>query len=316
MRLARLTGALVASTSYRLCPQNAFPSPILDVLLAYVSLSNPPTTATHHLPRPTPPKRIVLAGNSAGANLCFALLKFLLELNKRTDPTVLFHGERIQLQLPAGIAVASAWCDPTDCLPSWLNPNATDILTSLQPALWPEFPSDSIWPSKPPREHPYTTAMNLDHELVTPAAVSDWTGSPPMWFAVGELERGRDGNAVVAARTRSCGVRVTWTEWEGMCHEWMLVTNGLPQASTTFVLWAEACKRLGEEAEGKKQGVGGTAVMYKMPQCRPLQREGGVEGLTPLPFEVVRHLMKIRNMQRPFWVGKDMEASRQNRTHL
>jgi hypothetical protein len=133
-----------------------------------------------------------------------------------------------------------------------------------------------------------------------------------MWFAVGELERGRDGNAVVAARARSCGVQVTWTEWEGMCHEWMLVTHGLPQAARTFVLWAEACKRLVEEAEGKIQGQGGTAVLYKMPQCVPLQIEGGVEGLAPLPFEVVRRLMKIRNRQRPVWVGKDVKASRQN----
>ncbi|KAJ4299558.1 hypothetical protein N0V90_004804 [Kalmusia sp. IMI 367209] len=221
-RLAHLTGAIVASTSYRLCPQHTFPTPILDVLVAYSSLLYPPTAAAHRLPHKVPATKIVLAGDSAGANLALGLLKFLLELNKRPDPTILFHGQRITLPIPAGIAIASGWCDQTDCLPSWLNPNAVDILTPLQPALWPEYPSDAIWPSDPPREHPYTRAANLDHELVSPAAVRDWTGAPPMWFAVGEFERGRDGNTVVASQATRSGVPVTWTEWEGMCHEWMI----------------------------------------------------------------------------------------------
>ncbi|KAF2656600.1 alpha/beta-hydrolase [Lophiostoma macrostomum CBS 122681] len=306
VRLARLTGALVASTSYRLCPQHTFPAPLLDVLIAY-------TTLIHtYIPRLPGIKRVVLAGNSAGATLAFGLVKFLLEFNKRPDPTVMFHGQIINLPLPEGIAVVSSWCDPTDSLPSWLNPNATDILTSLQPALWPEFPPDKIWPSNPPREHPYARAATLDHELVNPAAVRDWTGAPPMWITVGGLERGRDGNAVVASQAAKCGVSVTWTEWEGMCHEWMIVTRGLPQASLTFKLWAEACMKLSSDQTKAKS----PAILYRMPDCVPVEILGGVEELNQVAFDAVRRLMKIRNKQRPIWVGKPRNGGKTGQAQL
>ncbi|PVH99810.1 alpha/beta-hydrolase [Periconia macrospinosa] len=304
VRLANLTGAVVASTSYRLCPQNTFPAALLDVLSAYACLLNPPAAAaaTKGFPGPAPASKIVFAGNSAGVNLAFGLTKFLLEFNKLPEPTVEFHGKRMNLPVPAGITVVSGWCDPTDCLPSWLNPNGTDMLTSLQPALWPDFPSDDIWPSRPPREHPYTRAVNLDHELISPAAVSDWTGAPPMWFAVGELERGRDGNAAVACQAASCGVHVTWTEWQEMCHEYMIVTRGLPQASKTFTLWADACVKYLTRSESELEAR--KAVLYCMPDCKEVHMEGGLPGLAVIPHESIRRLMRIRNKQRPVWTGK------------
>jgi acetyl esterase/lipase len=300
----------VASTSYRLCPQNQFPAPLLDVLLAYASLLS--LRAVAGIPASTRPSKIILAGNSAGVNLAMGLTKFLLEFNKRADPTALFHGRRIHLPVPAGIISLSGWCDPTDCLPSWLNPNALDILTPLQPALWPQYPPDNVWPSTPPREHLYTRAMNLDHELICPAAVRDWTGAPPMWFAVGELERGRDGNAVVASQAARCGVNVTWTEWQGVCHEYMIVTRGLPQGAKTFDLCAEACIRfLRSDSAGHSTN---TAMMYCMPSCDQVDIEGGVNGLMSLLFESIRQLMWLRNKQRPVWTGdslnKDAKVSR------
>lgn len=146
VRLARLTCTVVASTSYRLCPKNTFPAPILAVLLAYARLLSPPPTAaaTKGFPTTTDAPKVILAGSIAGVNLAFGLTKFLLEFNKRADPAVHFHGQRIRLPIPAGIAIASGWCDQTDSPPSWLNPNGMDILTSSQPALWTEFPSESI----------------------------------------------------------------------------------------------------------------------------------------------------------------------------
>lgn len=93
VRLAKLTGAVVASTSYRLCPQIVFPAPLLDVLLAYACLLNPPPTAaaTKGFPESVQASKIVLAGNSAGVNLALSLTKFLLEFNKLADATVTFH---------------------------------------------------------------------------------------------------------------------------------------------------------------------------------------------------------------------------------
>lgn len=95
-----------------------------------------------------------------------------------------------------------------------------------------------------------------------------------MWFAVGECERGRDGNAVVASQAAKCGVHVDWTEWQGMCHEHMIITRSLPQISKTFTLWAEACEQF--LTWGKAEQTTSKAVMYRMPDCEAVDIDGGV----------------------------------------
>ncbi|KAB8208826.1 Alpha/Beta hydrolase protein [Aspergillus parasiticus] len=179
VRLAKLTGARVASIKYRLAPSHTFPAPILDILIAYASLLYHPPGAFYPA---VPANQIILAGISAGANLTLGLMKFLLELQKLSpsDATFDFHGQSVTLPLPAGLAIVSGWCDQCDSLPSWHCNGETDILTVLQPACMPGHPTDSLWPASPPREVPYCVAVTLDHELVSPAAVEDWTGAPPM----------------------------------------------------------------------------------------------------------------------------------------
>ncbi|RAK99995.1 uncharacterized protein BO80DRAFT_502898 [Aspergillus ibericus CBS 121593] len=137
--------------------------------------SIPPAGASY---RAVPANKIILAGNSSGANLCFGLIKFLLELQKLppSDASIDFYGRHVTLPLPAGIATVGGWCDQCDALPLWHKNGEYDILGVLQPPLMPGFPTDSIWPANPPREHTYCVAATLDHELVTPAAVADWTG--------------------------------------------------------------------------------------------------------------------------------------------
>ena len=293
-RLAKMTKARVASIKYRLAPSNTFPSPILDALLAYTSLIYPPPGAPYSA---VPANRIVLAGNSAGANLCFGLTKFLLELRKMSDPCIDFHGRLISLPLPAGVATVSGWCDPCDALPSWHSNDEYDILDVLQPACMPKHPTDEIWPSVPPREHPYCFAATLDHELVTPAAVRDWTGSPPMWFACGCEERGVDGNRVVASQAAKSGVVVNWNEYEGMPHEFPLIMGRLPQASHAFNLWMNACKDLAAGNFGTS-----VAVRWMMPDCNRMEL-GSPKDLSPLPFKEIRRKMREYNATRPVWTG-------------
>lgn len=299
-RLARMTKARVASIKYRLAPAHTFPAPILDTILAYASLIYPPPGATYSA---VPADRIVLAGNSAGANLCFALTKFLLELQKMPstvgpDSTIKFHGKAITLPLPLGIATVSGWCDQCDALPSWHSNGEYDILGVLQPACMPNHPTDEIWPSNPPREHPYCAASTLDHELVTPAAVRDWTGAPPMWFACGCEERGLDGNKVVASQASKAGVTVTWNEYEGMPHEFPLIMGKLPQARHAFGLWAAACKEF-----TVAQVRTSTATRWLMPECGKMKL-GSPRDLSPLPFEEIRKKMREYNATRPVWNGR------------
>ncbi|KAJ8604257.1 hypothetical protein MRB53_041855 [Persea americana] len=57
-RLAGLTRGRIASISYRLAPQKPFPSAVIDLLIAYLSLQFPAPTSTH---APIPASKIVLA---------------------------------------------------------------------------------------------------------------------------------------------------------------------------------------------------------------------------------------------------------------
>ncbi|KAL2822227.1 Alpha/Beta hydrolase protein [Aspergillus cavernicola] len=300
-RLAKLTGARVASIRYRLAPAHTFPAPILDILLAYASLLYPPPGAPYPA---VPANKIVLAGNSAGANLALGLVKVLLELQKlpASDATFDFHGHSITLPVPAGVAVVSGWCDQCDSLPSWHSKGETDILSVLQPACLPGHPTDSIWPATPPREVPYCKAATLDHELVSPATVEDWTGAPPMWFACGCEERGIDGNRVVASQAAKAGVTVVWNEYEGMPHEFMIFLSALPQSKHLLQLWAAACRAF---MEGKTGGEvrESVAVRWLMPDCKRVDLDSPVE-LAPLSFEEVRRKMKEYNETRPVWIGR------------
>ncbi|PQE06947.1 hypothetical protein CJF32_00009234 [Rutstroemia sp. NJR-2017a WRK4] len=296
-RLARLTKARVASFAYRLTPQNTFPGPLLDVLVGYVNLLYPPPGSTHTA---VPANRIVLAGNSAGANLCLALTKFLLEYEKNPlKQKLLFHGREVALPLPAGLTLCSGWADTCDVMPSWRDPNADDILGILQPALLQGHPTDSIWPSHPPREHLYCSAAMLDHELVCPAAVRDWTGAPPMWFALGSRERGVDGNRVVASQAARSGVNVQWIEYENMPHEFMVILGALPQSKHCFGKWSNVCKEFAAGKTGKSQ-----ALRFKMPDCAEVENLGDITDISPLSFEEVRERMRKANSERPIWTGR------------
>ncbi len=299
-RLARLTNARVASIRYRLAPANAFPAPILDTLVAYAALLYPPP-GSHH--SPVPAEHIVLAGNSAGGNLCFALTKILLELQRNVDAVtqpetkILFHGQEISLPIPAGVATCSSWCDQCDALPSWQEGGEHDILGVLQPALLPGYPTDDIWPSKPPREHPYCVAATLDHELVSPAAVRDWTGAPPMWLSCGSEERGLDANKVVASQAAKCGVPVLWDEYAGMPHEFAILMGRMRQAQHYLKAWADAYTAFASGEVVKSRGR-----ILQMPACEEVEINS-VEELAPLPFNDVRRRMRVKNGERPIWTG-------------
>ncbi len=270
---------------------------MLDLLLAYASLIYPPAGSYH---KSVSAKNIVIAGNSAGANLCFALTKVLLELRKETrqqGSKILFHEQSVQLDLPAGVAVFSGWCDQCDVLPSWYEKGEHDILVQVQPALMPGYPSDEIWPLKPPREHPYCAASTLDHELVSPVAIGDWSGVPPMWFACGSEDHGLDGNRVIASQAARCGVQVLWNEYEGMPHDFAVLLGKLPQSKHCFASCAAACKAF---VEGEP--ISSRSLQIKMPACEEIDL-GDVAALAPLPLNEVKKRMRERTGQKLVWTG-------------
>jgi len=63
LRLAKECYGRVFSVGYRLAPQHQFPAALIDAMVAYRYLINPPADALHQA---VDPSKIILAGDSAG----------------------------------------------------------------------------------------------------------------------------------------------------------------------------------------------------------------------------------------------------------
>ena len=299
-----LTGARCLSIQYRLAPQYPFPAALLDVMLVYLSLLDPAPGSYHD---PVEASSIILAGDSAGANICLSFIQVMLELKKQTnmDPTIRFHNRNVAVQMPAGITLLSVDGDKTQALPSWIENGKYDILRDVPPTAQPDFPKDSIWPSDPPRTDPYCHDSALCHPLISPAAAVSWAGAPPMWIACGQ-ERLADAAKIIARTAAQDGVCVLWEEYQSMPHTWAQIFPRWPQSIQCFASWAQACKRFGEGGN-----IGGES------HGRYIKVENGkiemisVQGLTSLtPAKALEAMNKKRRGKQQHVVGdKGIKAS-------
>ena len=242
--LSKLTGAPVLSVRYRLAPQHPFPAAIVDALVAYLSLLAPPPGSVHG---PVPAKKIVLGGDSAGGNLSLALLQTLLSL-RRVCPTIRFHGKEIPIELPAGVATISPWCDITRSMPSvvnnalydYLDPPAHNPETVFRPAAIPE---DNVWPCNPPRADIYANANALIHPLASPLAARKelWKDTPPVFITMGE-EGLSDEGLIVARKIHESGASVITEQFEGMPHCFGLIMISTPAGRRFFETLSQFCR--------------------------------------------------------------------------
>jgi len=254
VKLAKLTGGRVYSVRYRLAPQNPFPAAILDAFISYLNLLYPPENSFHEA---VPASHIIIAGDSAGGNISFALLQFLLQLHKGSTsgvPTVKWHGKQVEIPLPAGVATFSPWMDVTRCLPSQYSNAKFDYIPP--PSLATKKPKPcSIWPADPPRSEYYCDGLITAHALVSPMAASSWTGSPPLFIGCGE-ELLSDEDKVVAARAAKQGVTVVWEQYESMPHCFAMMVGNLPESKAFFNSWARFCSdAVSRPAELKTNGA-------------------------------------------------------------
>ncbi|KKA21298.1 Lipase/esterase [Rasamsonia emersonii CBS 393.64] len=262
-RLSKLTGAPVLSVRYRLAPQNPFPAALVDVLVAYLSLISPPPGSLHDA---VPAGKIVLAGDSAGGNLSLALLQTLLTL-RRIAPSIRFHGKDIPIELPAGLALSSPWCDLTRSMPSVRDNAKFDyIIPPHEPpeTLYapPPHQPDDVWPRSPPRVDMYSDANMVAHPLVSPLAARKelWKGAPPLYIGMGE-EGLTDEGLLLARKVHQAGSSVIVDQFEGMPHCFGLIMLGTQAGRRFYQNWADFCRdavagRVKEEEEKGKAGVG------------------------------------------------------------
>jgi len=266
--LSRLTGAPVLSVRYRLAPQNPFPAALVDALTAYLSLIHPPPGALH---KPVPANKIILAGDSAGANLALALLQALLTL-RRASRSIRFHEDNIDVELPAGVATISPWCDTTRSMPSiirnakfdyiGLSTAPCDDVTEAPFSPLP-FPADELWPMSPPRVDLFANANMLLHPLVSPLSASPdlWKDAPPVFISTGE-ECLADEDLILARRMHKAGVPVIVEQFEGMPHCHGLIMISTPAGKRFFKGMADFCR---EAVAGRVTSTGSlTYLGFKM----------------------------------------------------
>ncbi|SPN96488.1 related to lipase/esterase [Cephalotrichum gorgonifer] len=236
-KYATLANGRVFSVRYRLAPQYPFPAALLDGLVAYLSLLYPPPGAFHE---PIPASRIILCGDSAGGNLTSALLQLLLQFHRDTpngeEPSVMFHGTKVLIPLPRGIALNSPSMDLTRSMHGTEYDAIWDYLPppSLSPT---ESPPCAIWPSDPPRADLFCEGSALCHPLVSPLAAPSWAGSPPIFIACGQ-ERLTDECKVFAQEAARSGVPIVWEQYEAMPHCFSTVLGDSVEGQAYFESWA------------------------------------------------------------------------------
>jgi len=231
-KMAKACAGRALAVEYRLAPQSAFPSQLIDAFNAYLYLLYPPTGSFHQA---VDPKHIILAGDSAGGNLAFALLQLLLQLHRTGDNLrVRYNGNDVNVPLPAGVAGFSAWLDVTRSSPSLFSNAKYDYLPTpnLDDAT-STFPHDDIWPTSPPRGDIFCDITLLTHPLVSLLSANDWSKSPPMWFLIGD-EALYDENAVMAEKAKSQGVTVQWEHYQAMPHCFNAVMSHLDTSKSAY----------------------------------------------------------------------------------
>jgi len=298
-KLAKITGGCVYSVRYRISPQHAFPAALMDALISYLTLLYPPPEAFH---QPVKAEHLVLAGDSAGGNLCLALTQLLLELQRqhsRTGPaTILWHGTERELVLPAGLALTSPWCDITHSMPSYAANEQWDYLPAASLAhdsLLRELsqrPPCEAWPAKPPRAHLYADDAWLAHPLVTVMTARSWAGAPPVYVCAG-WELLADEVKYTAAKLHADGVPVVFEEYEAMPHCFAMIFTHLPESRRCFDGWTGFINTV---ASGRgREPVKSRFVTVKAKTLQEMEIDAGK--LSPCTEEEMRERLARRLMR-------------------
>lgn len=190
-----LQGGSVLTIDYRVAPEHPFPAALEDAYAAYDWLIR----AGYR------PEQILLAGDSAGGGLAFALCHYLKDQG---------------LPLPRGIIAMSPWTDLTTSGASYVDNYEKDPLFGrTEDSML--FNKDYIGDAYP--ENPYISPM-----------YGDFHDFPPVLIQVGSYEMLLSDSLTVAEKLKAAGGRVRCTVYEGMFHEFQMAGALLPEAKKAW----------------------------------------------------------------------------------
>jgi acetyl esterase/lipase len=176
-RLVLAAEARALALNYRLAPEHPFPAALEDTVAAYRWL----------LSTGVDPKRVVIAGDSAGGGLAVATL-----LAMREAGTV----------LPAAAVLIAPWVD--------LHCDGASM-TAHEPYDWGTRAMLRAWAQW------YVGSAPLDDPHISPV-FAELRGLPPMLVHAGDAELLRDDVVRFADKARAAGVDVTLHVWPDMFH--------------------------------------------------------------------------------------------------
>src|SRR5574341_230203 len=188
IHLCRAATCCSLAVDYRLAPEHPFPAALEDCLAVYHWL----------LKNGTSPKNIVIAGDSAGANLT---LTTLMSLRDAGDP------------LPAAAVCISPM---------------TDLLGTGESFRIKQDPALTLTFALTMARH-YAGSQDLHSPLLSPH-YGDLRGLPPLLIQVGDDEILLSDATRLADNARAAGVDVNLVVWPGMWHVWHLFVPSLPEA--------------------------------------------------------------------------------------
>jgi monoterpene epsilon-lactone hydrolase len=197
--IARASGATALSIDYRLAPEHPFPAAVEDAVAGYRWL----------LRQGFSPKRIIIAGDSAGGGLTIATLVSLRDLG---DP------------LPAAGICLCPWVDLTCSSETYRTKADTDPIVRQK-----EIQEIAAL---------YLGGQDPKTPLASPL-FADLTGLPPLLIQVGSEEVLQEDSIGLDKKARACGVDSRLEVWEEMIHVWHSFSPILKEGR-------EAITRIGE----------------------------------------------------------------------
>jgi monoterpene epsilon-lactone hydrolase len=210
-RLARAAGTRAFSLDYRLAPEHPFPAAPEDSLEAYRGL----------VKSGIDPKRIVVAGDSAGGNLTLVVM---LALRKAGEP------------LPAAAVCLSPVTDM-----AW-----TGESMRTKRGIDPIFPEGESAPLGSSIKSDYIGSEDPRDPMISPL-YADLRGLPPILLHVGEDEVLLDDSVRLAERVRAAGGSATVVVWKGMWHVFQVFAPFIPEAT-------QSIRQIGEFVGKMQQG--------------------------------------------------------------
>jgi acetyl esterase/lipase len=219
------------TATHVLCPQyrnstlpvsktsDPFPAALQDSLTSYLYLVNDLQVS---------PKDIVLSGDSAGGNLCIALLKYLKD-----------YGDELNIPNPSACLVWSPWINPSDVSGSFVhdNPNYNTDYLSQAFTEWGATAYAGL-PGIKVLSQPY-----INHKLKT------FKTDVPLWVNTGDAEVLYFDDVEWSEKMREAGNDVTLSVAKTAPHDLLILPNAMG-----FQKEADSCaKQAGEWLRSKGQ---------------------------------------------------------------